>query len=455
MSMTLIIWLFVFGSLALLTFARPAWGVGLYMLTFFSCPQLWWWGDPVSDYRWSLYGGIGLLVSILLSGGFRQGESETPWKLVYRVSLLVMAILVNATAIHFFVAAGSETSAESYLLVAKFVLLFFMIIAAGRTVSDFRVILFCIIVGAGYIGYEATINDRGRVNGNRLEGIGAPGASASNECASLMVTVLPLAGAMFMVSRGKAKLVPLIAAPLILNVVLLCNSRGAFLAGILSGIVFLVACPKATRRSAYKLAALGAVALWLLLGDARIVERFTTVFVDAEQRDSSAASRLEYWGAGINMILDHPLGAGGHGFNKVHAKKYLAAKGHYFERRSVHSGFINETCEWGIQGIGLRLAFIFTAFACLRQTIRICDQQRSYDEAILGAGIAASMAAFLVTCLFGDFLDAEWGYWILALMMIYARLYGAPVMAEEHALAPSDAASSGGESTQRMFPGTA
>lgn len=432
MSLTLLVWFAVFGILALLAFRRPAWGVSLYMLTFFACPPFWWWGAPVEGYRWSLYGGIALLASVLLSGGFRrQEESDESWPQLRRVSVLALVIVANATAIHFIVAGGSETSAVAYFLVAKFVLLFFMMVAAGRTEADFRIILLSIILGAAYIGYEATLNDRGRVNGNRLEGIGAPGAAASNECASLMVTVLPLAGAAFMASSGKAKLIPLLAAPLILNVVLLCNSRGAFLAGIVSAIVFLSVSPRATRRRAYKLVALGLVALYLLLGDARIVERFSTVFADQEERDSSAANRLMYWGIGLSMVADYPIGAGGHGFNKVHGSKYLAREGLYFEARSVHCGFINEACEWGLQGLALRVALFVVSWTCLRRTIRICDDEGEHPRAILGAGIAASMAAFLVTCAFGDFLDAEWGYWLIALSVIHARLYGLPVVSEE------------------------
>ncbi len=103
-------------------------------------------------------------------------------------------------------------------------------------------------------------------------------------------------------------------APLILNVLLLCNSRGAFLATIAAGAVFVVA---ALRGPASKKAkqglALGVLAFFFLLGDPEILDRFTTMFVGGDERDDSAESRLVFWSAALEMIADHPLGAGGDG----------------------------------------------------------------------------------------------------------------------------------------------
>ena len=48
------------------------------------------------------------------------------------------------------------------------------------------------------------------------------------------------------------------------------------------------------------------------------------------------------------------------------------------------------------------------------------------NAALFGCGIAASLTAFMGTCLFGDRLDAEWGFWTIALIVAHARLYGMP-----------------------------
>ncbi|NQU20251.1 MAG: O-antigen ligase family protein [Candidatus Nealsonbacteria bacterium] len=406
----------------MLALRKPAWGVALYMLTFFACPPYWWWGESLGDYRWNLYGGVILLVAVLLSRLSAEddgGEKSRGQRWVIWTSI---AILANATLVHFLLAADHEVSADSYTLLAKFVLLFLLIVAATRTLADLRIILLAIVLGAGYIGYEATINDRGQLSGGRLEGIGAAGVDDANGCASLMVTVLPIAGVLFLTGRRWEKLLMLPVAPFIINVILLCNSRGAFLAAIASAVVFLSVVPPPARKQAIKLLALGAVAVWLLLGDPRIIERFTTTFASEEDRDSSAAGRIEFWKSGLAMVADHPFGAGGDGFKKVHGPEYLARRDVH-EARAIHNGYINEACEWGIQGLILRLCFVAGAAVLVWYTIRSCRKRDATDGMLLGAAVLASMAAFLVTCLFGDRLDSEWGYWVPALAVGFARLF--------------------------------
>src|SRR5205807_527755 len=148
---------------------------------------------------------------------------------VKRICWIAIAILVNATFVHFVFSPNLAVSELSYNLLAKFVLLFFMLIAATRNVLDFRIVLLSILLGAGYIGYEATINHRGKLRANRLEGIGAPGAGSANDLANLMVTVMPLAGVFLLSDRKWEKMVTIPIGGFLINVVLLCNSRGAFL----------------------------------------------------------------------------------------------------------------------------------------------------------------------------------------------------------------------------------
>ncbi|MGC1273656.1 MAG: O-antigen ligase family protein [Planctomycetaceae bacterium] len=424
MSASLVLWLSLFAVLALLAFRRPAWGVALYMLTFFACPPFWWWGNSIETLRWNFYGGLILLGAVLLSSLIRPNTAPLTkgGKWVVGLSLVM---LVNATLVHLLLANSLRISSIGYLLMAKFMLLFLLMVASIRSRADLRIMILSIVVGAGYIGYEATINGRGKLNGNRLEGIGAPNAAGANQLASLIVTVLPLTGALLLAGTRLDRIVAVAAAPLILNVALLCNSRGAFLAAIASGVALLSLSPSKVRKQAIKVLALGVVAVWLMLGDSRIVDRFMTSFVDAEERDSSATSRLLYWRAGMNMIQDHPFGTGGHGFKRVYGPRYIAELGPQFEIRSVHNGFINETCEWGIQGLAIRLAFVAVTAALLYSTCRHAIRTGRNDVALTCATLIAALVAFLGSCIFGDRLDAEWGFWISALAVGFARVAAA------------------------------
>lgn len=425
MSLTLLVWCALLATLVVLTLRRPAWGVAVYMLTFFALPAFWWWGRPIAHYRWSLIGGAVLLSAAILAKLARGAERDDPQPVeVSRLRWLAILILVNATAVHVLLAPNPAISEGPYWLLAKFVLLFFLIVTVTRTRDDLRIVLLSIVLGAGYIGYECTINDRGRLRGTRLEGVGAPGASEANFLASLMVTVLPVSGAFFLAGRPWEKLLMLPVAPFMLNVVLLCNSRGAFLALLATGAALLLFAPRDVRKRIMKLLALGAVAAWFLLGDPRIVDRFLTTFSSKEERDSSAQSRLDYWVCGLRMIADHPLGAGGHGFKRVYGPNYIAEDLQVvFDGRAVHNGFINEACEWGIQGFVLRMAFMGGGLLLLWRSARSPDTAGDPFARIVAMSVFAGTVAFLVSCLFIDGLDAEWGYWMVALAVAQARVF--------------------------------
>ena len=63
--------------------------------------------------------------------------------------------------------------------------------------------------------------------------------------------------------------------------------------------------------------------------------------------------------AGIAMIGDYPLGAGGDAFKRGHGPKYIAViDAGNLEARSLHNGYLNETCEGCRQGLLLRVCLL-------------------------------------------------------------------------------------------------
>lgn len=420
MTLTLLVWLALFSCLTIASIRRPAYAVGGYMLSFFLCPHFWWWGDPVGGYRWNLYSGLILLAVTLLSNPKRIGTLGHGGQRVFQICGLMA---VNATLVNYLLAADQEVSTEAFQLMVKFLLLGYLIFAAIKSKFDLQIVMASILLGAAYIGYEVTINDRGELQGNRLEGVGAPGASTANHFASLMVTILPLVAPFFLVGNLLQRVMVIIAAPFILNVVLLCNSRGAFLAAIASAIVFLVAAPKDIRGKAWKLIAVGAIATFMLMGDSRILDRFTTIFASSDSRDSSAQSRIDFARAGLDMVFDYPLGSGGSAFKKVRGLDYLENRGLPSEAKAIHNGYITEATQWGIQGGFLRLALIAWAMVTTWKSLRLTrDDSESSFERIAGCSFLSGLSAMLVTSCFGDHLDSEWGIWMIALMIAFVEL---------------------------------
>jgi O-antigen ligase len=206
--------------------------------------------------------------------------------------------------------------------------------------------------------------------------------------------------------------------------------------------LFLFIARGAARRQAVRALALGGVALFLLLGDPTISDRFLTTFSGSEERDQSAASRLDFWRAGLAMLADHPLGDGGNSFKLVTGGQYIAQVTGSDQERSLHNGYLEQATSWGVQGLLLHLLFIGgAAFAALGAVKRSRLDDRGGD-ALLGICLVVSAGALCVHSMFGSFLGNEWGFWLVALLLRYGDLYGSavlsPVAQQEPAL--SDAA---------------
>lgn len=434
MSATALAWVAVAAICVLMAFRRSAWAVAFYMMTFFAAPHLWWWGRDLPSLRYAVIAGLLLLGSLFIERSRHADEPPRPFGAVHRAAI---AMAVNATIVHFVIGSTPSVSIDNYVEMLKYVLLFFLLCYAIRTKDDMRIVLMAIAIGAAYIGYEATINERGSFVRGRLEGIGAPAADTSNSLASVMLLALPLIGSLVVGGKVTHWITVGIGAPLVLNVVLFCNSRGAFLGLIAAGLTVLLLSRGETRKQALKALGLGAVALYLLLGDPKILDRFATTFVGSENRDASAAGRLEVWQAGLLMLADYPLGDGGGSFKSVRGNQYLReVAGDRLADRSLHNGYLTEATEWGIQGFALRMIFIFAACAYAYRANVYSREQGRANDALIGICFIAALVGFMVSAVFGSFLSNEWSYWIIAILVRYGDLYGAPSPAVVAAAAP-------------------
>jgi hypothetical protein len=445
------VWAVLASVLFVRSFQRPIWAACLYMLTFFAAPQLWWWGNELPRARYALISGIVLALSVAFYVARRGAHVERRFRLVHAVAIFSV---VNATAVHLLIAARPAISLDTYLELVKYTLLFFLLWFSVQDKRDFKILLIAIALGSAYLGYEVMFNERGAFLRSRLEGVGAPGADTSNGLASLMLLTLPLIGSLFMHRTWSMRLLVAIAAPLTLNTLLLCNSRGAFLGLIGAGILYFFLARGAARKEAFRTLLLGALALYVLLGDPDILNRFMTTFVGSEERDQSASLRIVFWQAGLLMLADYPLGAGGGGFKFQHGSYYLPLLGTDETVRSLHNGYLTEATDWGIQGLSLRLLFIVLATAAVYRTSNACRRRGRPDDAIIGNCLIVAMFAFLIGCTFGSFLSNEWAYWILAFMMRYAEVYAVPepAVARSHPDAVPRLATPAGQTGRVPFP---
>ena len=423
MSFTALLWVALACALIAASMLRPAWAVALYMMTFFAAPQLWWWGKDLPEFRYAYLSGFVLMLSVAVSAG-RSSQISIGSARVASITALVM--VVNATIVHQFITAIPLISFDTYLELVKFVMLYFLLNAAITSRDDLSLVAASLAFGAAYLGYEITYNQRGDFKGGRLEDVGAPGADTANGLASMLLMILPVIGSLWLTGKKWHKALVIVAAPLTLNVVILCNSRGAFLGLIGGGLVFLFLAKGPSRKRAVRVLILGGAALYLLLGDPKILERFTTTFVGAEERDRSAASRIEFWKAGLLMLRDHPLGAGGGAFKFFYAFQYLEEVGSVERRRGLHNGYLTEATDWGVQGLLIKLVFLGAAGIAAYRTIKRCRGSGRVDDALVGVSYVGALSSFMIVCIFGSYLNSEWVYWMAALLVRYADIYAEP-----------------------------
>jgi putative inorganic carbon (hco3(-)) transporter len=420
-SITSIIWVLLAVTFLVMSLRRPVWAVAFYLQTFFAAPHMWWWGDEIPSARYALWAGVALLVAVVVSP-----ETSTPNVPGFkRMRAVAIALAANATVVHLLLAVDRSISIDTYDELLKYILLFFIMSAAIKDRSDFHRVVATMAIGAAYIGWEVTINERGDFSGSRLEGVGAPAAQTANSLANVMLVVLPLAGSLFIARSWKWKIVSLVAAPLVLNVLLLCNSRGAFLGLVGTGVAMVTLARGQTRKRALQVLALASVALFFLLGDPEILDRFVTTFVGSEARDNSANSRFMFWNAGMALLNDYPLGAGGGAFKFSLGQRYLGSLlgVEDAESRSLHNGYLTEATDWGVQGLLLKVSLFIVGIMTAYRTCEKCRKEGRTQDALLGLCVVTTAVGFLIHCFFGSFLNNEWGFWTLALLARYAALY--------------------------------
>ena len=337
---------------------------------------------------------------------------------------IIFLIIINISIVHLLIAGGDSVSSPNYFLYLKFLFLFFLVDKAMQSKQDFFIVLSIILLGFTYIGYQVTINDAGYFSHGRLEGVGTPGAREANLLSCLIVTFLPVCGAMIFSANIKIfQYIAILGTPFIFNLLLLCNSRGAFLACFGAGF-FLILFTKAKERKIVVISSILVIlAAFLLLEDERIINRFKTTFASSEERDSSADDRLLFWKAAILMIKEYPLGKGGDAFKDKYSLRYLGIMGYETTKaRAIHNGYLNEACEWGLQGLFLKLSLLFiVSWRTLKASQIYMLIFNDYKYSFLGKSLVAGMIAYSISTIFLDTLDAEWPLWLAAIMLFYIK----------------------------------
>ena len=421
MSLTAFVWALLYGAALFGAFANPILGLFGYLLEYFQRPDLYWWGNDLPDLRWNFTIGAAAAVAYLL-----RRSSLEPFRRTTMVPLVLLLAQAVNTSIVTIWAISPELSIRWSTAYWKLVITFALFSGIVRNVRGLELVLLFQMIGAAYWGWDAL---DARRTGTRMEGIGSGDTNNSNLLASHLLTIIPLA-IIFSLMKGPRWLrgIAIASTPLIVNLLILCNSRGATVGFGVAGAASIFLVRSGLRKRVLIGAAVGGLAL-LFLADPQFVRRQQTI---GDPTDQSATSRLEIWAGAARMVADYPFGVGGRGFHILSPRyvPYLEEEGD--DGRSAHNMYIQIAADWGIQGLALFLAFIGYVFTMLHRVRR--ERTVADRPYFISLGLELGLVATLTAAFFSVRFYGESLYWLCGLSTALYCMTSAEAKSEQTTL---------------------
>src|SRR5688572_26523607 len=255
---------------------------------------------------------------------------------------------------------------------------------------------------------------------------GAGLAGNPNDLALMLNLLLPLAGALFVISkRPWLRLVALGVLMLSVAAVIVTFSRAGF---ITLAVIALATFAAMVRRGALGAAvivvflALGAV----VLTPEQYFSRLATITnIDADTT-GSAQGRWDDYFVSLEYIRMHPVTGAGLGQDLLALN---ATRGHS-TWRSVHNAYLQAAVDLGLPGMALLLALLLASFANARRVRRAAMRRTDLgDLAVMATGIHVSLLAFSVAAFFHPIAYQFYFFCLAGLAVALVNVYRAEIPA--------------------------
>lgn len=360
-------------------------------------PAMWYWSVPLGNYD-------RIIAVAVIIGWIIQGTGN--WKLGPAATKITLCL------VGFFLwgvvgwACSDVPALAEYFVIEQFkILLMFLIgVSLIDTPAKLKTLAWVMAISLGYLAYELNLSYYAGINRVAVDGF----AAMDNNCVA--VTMATGAGLAVFLGFGEKNLVlkcaALVSAVLMVHVVMFSWSRGGMVALICVGVAAFLLIQRQPKHYLVFLVLLAVS--WRLAGN-QVVSRFTTVFVDPEERDASANSRVEYWGYCWSSMKRNPvLGVGpGHWFiecGRIGARPIYA-----------HSVWLQTGAELGFPGLALLLGFYGSSVLQLYPLTR--PKTKTGDPWFPDAArmVIASLVGFGVAGTFVSLANLEIPYYIVLL----------------------------------------
>ncbi len=424
MSPTTLIFLVLYFAGIVLTLRKPHWGVALYIFEWHNHPPYMWWGRDLPDLRWSMLVSVVTLISLIINHQKLKKLKDPTYNLIWW--LVGMTLWMYFVSV--FVAIVPKESFKRAEIFLKMTVQIFLMMYLIRTTKEMHQVLWTLVLSVANFGRIAY--QRG---GNRYLGVIAPNATEENAISAHVAAVLPFFGLYFLSGKRWEKIITFLSIPLLINLIILANSRASFLAVLVIGILSFIWI-KGRLRWYVLLGLVGGVILFFMLANEQFWERQNTM--KNYKDEGSAVSRIYLWNGAIEMWKDHPLGLGGEGFEElvIEYVPELAVKMQEDGAKTVHSTFFLILVEWG--PVGLIMFFGFTIHTMLilgrvRKRSKFTPGYRYYVDAM---AIQMGIIALFVAGLTHNRLYAEVYYWFGAFAVVLRNLQITELAEEKESL---------------------
>lgn len=402
----------------------PFWGLLVYAHIYFNSPDpsINWWADMLPFQNWSY-----ITTLVIVASMFIHKDRLSPISI--KSLNTVFYFLALSVIITFTVSGFQEISRNFLIQLVSYAIICVSIIKIVNYRWQFRLLWLWIILLSAYLSLNAYLYGK-RIHG-RLENIGAADSISSNLFGLLLAGVIPLIIPFLFSGKRYERILCLLSVPFIFNALVLCNSRGAFVAlagGFLSAFIFL-----ADNKLRKRMMIVGVVliGLFIYLADQEMIDRISSLLQakeaveDDQQANTLSSGRLEIWSYGLQMVGDHPFGAGPGGFKQL-AKDYLPAEILTVHNegesgvRGAHNSYLLVLVEQGPLGLLLWFLLCFGTWVKIFKASVILKSKTETDPfwnyAVISMGIS-----FITTILGGMFTSRvyyEFFWWQVAMVVV-------------------------------------
>ena len=411
---------FNFAAYLLALTRAPFWGLLAYINIYFNAPvkDLNYWAVHLPDVRWSYITALVLIVSLFIH---KDKISKTSV-----LSLFWVFAFVILTYITIYTGVISHNEASRYYdkLIA-YCITTIIIIKCIKEEEQYRIFILAIIFFAANLSLKAYFYGE-RVN-TRLEGIGPADAYGSNLFALLLIGIAPFIIPFILKGKLYEKIICVISLPLILNAFILCNSRGSFVALVLSVLVILVFMADNQIRKTILVLSIFFIPAFLYLADDAFVNRLSTlVGIESNIHDESeianiSSGRTEIWSYGLEMVKDHPFGAGPNGFKNL-ARFYMPEEiltyrpERGYGMRGAHNTYLQILVEQGVLGFIIYMMICFQSIRLIYKGFNYSKNNLFWKYNFLALGI--SFLSVMAGGMFSARIYYEYFWWQVAIIIV-------------------------------------